>query len=99
MQSKKSPPLNWKQRFSTGRSDGLPAEELVPIGLRKALEGFFGFLEKWEPVAATEMVSLRVGRRTERTRVTPQASMFVEDPFITSKVSENFYTFILGRSS
>ena len=88
VQSKKNPtPLNWKQRFSTGRSDGLPAEELVPIGLREALKGFFEFVGRWEKVAATEMVSLRVGKRTKRTRVTPLASMFVEDPFITSKAS------------
>ncbi|KAL7411108.1 hypothetical protein BDY24DRAFT_397743 [Mrakia frigida] len=85
VQSKKGPPLTWKQRFSTGRGDGLPGEELVPISLLQAVEGFYQYVGRWEPMVSTEMVCLRVGGRTKRTRVTPQATMFVEDPFITSK--------------
>ncbi|KAL7411083.1 hypothetical protein BDY24DRAFT_147288 [Mrakia frigida] len=75
----------WRQRYSTGRADGV--SEVREVDMVEALRGFFGFLEAWEPTVSREMMSLRLGGKARRTKPGSKTYMVVEDPFVTDRVS------------
>lgn len=87
----------FRQRYSTGRADGV--SEVREVNMLEALRGFFGFLEAWEASASREMMSLRLGGRARRTKPGSRTYMVVEDPFVTDRVSRKHLLRYLSASS
>ena len=87
----------WRQRYSTGRADGV--SEVREVEMAEALRGFFGFLEAWEPSVSREMMSLRLGGRARRTKPGARTYMVVEDPFVTDRVSYELLVYSASNPS